>query len=240
MTVSKPPPREEQTFDALRLNALSDGLFAIVLTLLVLDIRLPEGVSEAASASELLMLIVPSLSGYLITFLIAGLYWMLHLRLVESLRLVTSQVLFLNLMLLLVVGLLPFSTAALTANNNLGYPLYCVNMALIGLTQAALWGYASAAGLLTEEQNEPGHVRRVLGRMLTAPAVFILTLVLMPLVPAFASYMPFALIPAQLLFREPRATRRALPRPRWAAFWRWVSLAPIVFFVLALLWLWGR
>lgn len=240
MTRPSTQPREEQTFDALRLNALSDGLFAIVLTLLVLDIRLPEGVGEAASVAELLNSIIPSLSGYFITFLIAGLYWMLHLRVLESLRAVTSQVLFLNLMLLLTVGLLPFSTGALTDTNALGYPFYCANMILIGLTQAALWGYASAAGLLTEEQNEPRHVRMVLGRTLMAPAVFALALALTSLAPTLASYMPFALIPAQFLFREPRALRRPLPRPRWAAFWRWVGLAPIAFFVLVLLFLRGR
>ena len=135
------PPRLEQTFDALRLNALSDGLFAIVLTLLVLDIKLPENVRVVASARELLDFIVPALSGYLITFFIAGLYWILHIRLIEWLKGVTRELQWINLMLLLSVGLLPFSAEALTGDNSLGYPFYSVNMILIGVTQAALWGY---------------------------------------------------------------------------------------------------
>ena len=232
------PPRPEQTFDALRLNALSDGLFAIVLTLLVLDIKLPENVSAAASTRELLRLLIPALSGYLITFVLAGVYWILHNRLIESLRSITPQLLWLNLMLLLSVGLLPFSAAALFGDNNLGYPFYSVNMILIGVTQAALWGYAAAAGHLKEEQRDPKHVRMVLGRTLITPLVFAFVLILRPVAPTVAPFLPFALFPGQLLFREPRSRRR-LPRPRWAAFWRLVAFAPVIAFVLALLWLYG-
>ena len=230
-------PRAEQTFDALRLNALSDGLFAIVLTLLVLDIRLPENVSAAASARELLDLLVPALSGYLITFVIAGVYWILHIRVIESLRVVTRQLLWINLMLLLSVGLLPFSSGALTGDNNLGYPFYSVNMILIGVTQAALWGYAAAAGLLKEEQQEPRHIRTVLWRTLITPLVFAFVFVLLPIVPSVAQFLPFAIIPANMLIREPRQPRARLFRPGWAAFWRWVSFAPIIAFVVVLVWL---
>ena len=233
------PPRAEQTFDALRLNALSDGLFAIVLTLLVLDIRLPENVSAAASARELFSAVFPSLTGYLITFVIAGWYWIIHNRLIESLRGINRELLWINLMLLLSVGLLPFSAAALTENNNLSYPFYSVNMILIGTTQAALWGYAAAAGLLKEEQREPKHVRTVLWRTLITPAIFALVLVLLPIVPNIAQFLPFAIVPAQFLVREPRGARETPAQPRWAAFWRFVAYAPVIAFFLALLWLRG-
>ena len=233
------PPRLEQTFDALRLNALSDGLFAIVLTLLVLDIRLPENVSAAASARELLNAIVPSLTGYLITFVIAGLYWILHIRVIESLTRVTREVLWLNLMLLLSVGLLPFSAGALTGDNRLGYPFYSVNMIFIGVTQAALWGYAAAAGLLKKEQQTPRHVRTVLWRTLVTPATFALVLAVLPFAPTVAQYLPFALIPANRLIREPRQPRKKLPQPRWATFWRLVAFAPVFVYFLVLIWLYG-
>lgn len=193
--------------------------------------------SAAASARDLLDLIVPALSGYLITFVIAGVYWMLHIRLIEALRSVTPPLLRINLMLLLSVGLLPFSTGALTGSSTIGYPFYSVNMILIGVTQAALWGYAAAAGLLKEEQGDAKHVRTVLWRTLITLLIFALVLVLLPIVPTAAQFLPFALIPANTLIREPRPPRTRLPKPRWAAFWRWVSLAPIIAFILALLWL---
>ena len=232
------PPRLEQTFDALRLNALSDGLFAIVLTLLVLDIKLPQ-VNAAASARDLLELLVPTLSGYLITFIIAGLYWIRHIRLVESLKGVTRELLWINLMLLLSVGLLPFSTKALTGDNALGYLFYSANMVLIGVTQAAFWGYAAAAGLLKEEQKDSKHIQTVLWLTLITPATFAFVLVLLPISPSVARLLPFALIPANILTREPRSPRLTLPKPRWATFWRWVSFAPVIAFILALLWLYG-
>ena len=231
-----PQPRPEQTFDALRLNALSDGLFAIVLTLLVLDIKLPE-TAGATSARDLLELIVPALSGYLLTFVIAGLYWLIHIRVVESLRSVTPQLLWINLMFLLSVGLLPFSSGTLTKDNSLGYPFYSANMMLIGVTLAALWGYAAAAGLLKEEQQEPKHIRSVLWRTLITPAVFALVFVTLLIAPTVAPYLPFAILPANMLFREPREPRAKLPRPRWAVFWRWVSFAPVIVFLLVLVWL---
>ncbi|HMU93412.1 MAG TPA: TMEM175 family protein, partial [Anaerolineales bacterium] len=59
-----------------RLEAFSDGVFAIVITLLILDIRFPE--VEYAQFSETLVSVVPRILAYIMSFVIIGLYWVIH------------------------------------------------------------------------------------------------------------------------------------------------------------------
>jgi uncharacterized membrane protein len=92
-----------------RLEAFSDGVFAIAITLLVLDIHVPEPMSGTDLAGELGAQ-WPSYVAYAVSFLTIGIIWINHHAMIRRLRAVDHEVLVVNLLLLLFVGLLPFTT----------------------------------------------------------------------------------------------------------------------------------
>jgi len=97
-----------------RLEAFSDGVFAIAITLLVLDIHVPDPTSTANLAQELGAQ-WPSYVAYAVSFLTIGIIWINHHAMIRRLKGVDHEILILNLLLLLCVGLLPFTTALMAA-----------------------------------------------------------------------------------------------------------------------------
>ena len=136
-----------------RLIALSDGLFATVLTLLVLDLR-PAG---AQGVHEFLKGLGPHLFSYLLTFLVSGTYWLSHHRDLDLVVRHDRTLLGYNLLFLLFIGLLPFSTAAIGQSSLRSdeYPfywaLYSTNIILAGCMLTLTWGYAVRSGLVDKK-----------------------------------------------------------------------------------------
>jgi uncharacterized membrane protein len=97
-----------------RLEAFSDGVIAIAITLLVLDIHVPEP-SPGAALGDRLLHQWPSYAAYVVSFLTIGIIWINHTAMLRRLASVDHAVMFLNLLLLLTIGLLPFTTALLAA-----------------------------------------------------------------------------------------------------------------------------
>jgi uncharacterized membrane protein len=108
-----------------RLEAFSDGVFAIVITLLILDIKIPEVQPDALPAA--LVHILPQLLTYIMSFFIVGLYWHLHHQVAAQIKLIDEPFIWLNLVWLLFVSVLPFPTALLGR-----YPLQPVPLAIYG------------------------------------------------------------------------------------------------------------
>ena len=97
-----------------RLEAFSDGVFAIAITLLVLDIHVPDPGATSNLAGELGSQ-WPSYVAYTVSFLTIGIIWINHHAMIRRLKAVDHGILVLNLLLLLCVGLLPFTTALMAA-----------------------------------------------------------------------------------------------------------------------------
>jgi uncharacterized membrane protein len=91
-----------------RLEAFSDGVFAIAATLLVLELRVP---SDTTDLGDALLRLWPAYAAYLVSFLTIGIIWVNHHTLLEHCRRVDRRFLYLNLMLLIAVGIVPFPTA---------------------------------------------------------------------------------------------------------------------------------
>ena len=91
-----------------RLEAFSDGVFAIAATLLVLELRVP---SDTTDLSGALLRLWPAYAAYLVSFLTIGIIWVNHHTLLAHCRRVDRRFLYLNLMLLIAVGIVPFPTA---------------------------------------------------------------------------------------------------------------------------------
>jgi len=91
-----------------RLEAFSDGVFAIAATLLVLELRVPE---DGADLAVSLRGLWPAYAAYLVSFLTIGIIWVNHHTLLEHCRRVDRRFLYLNLLLLVAVGIVPFPTS---------------------------------------------------------------------------------------------------------------------------------
>ena len=91
-----------------RLEAFSDGVFAIAATLLVLELRVP---ADSPDLVRALLDIWPAYAAYLVSFLTIGIIWVNHHTLLEHCRRVDRRFLYLNLLLLIAVGIVPFPTS---------------------------------------------------------------------------------------------------------------------------------
>lgn len=134
-----------------RVEALSDGVFAIVMTLLVLSAQIPN--VPAAQLGHSLALLVPTLLTYGLTFTVLGVLWFGHRTQFEYIVQADHPLVWLNLMFLGVVALVPFSAALLARYSyaRLAVVIYGIHLALASLAHGLSWAYATLqVGVLTD------------------------------------------------------------------------------------------
>ena len=138
-----------------RLAALSDGLFAIAMTLLVLDLRVP---ASGAIHSELdlwgaLVALVPRFIPYFMSFLTLGIFWVGQQTQLNRFARSDRNLAWIHLGFLLAVSLMPFSTALLAEfiTFRLALVVYWLNVLLLGVVLFGSWRYASRAGLVKDD-----------------------------------------------------------------------------------------
>jgi uncharacterized membrane protein len=100
-----------------RLEAFSDGVLAIIITVMVLGLPAPQGTDLAA-----LLKLAPSLLSYVLSFIYAGIYWNNHHHMLQATRQVSGAVLWANLGLLFWLSLLPFATGWMGQNHAAALP----------------------------------------------------------------------------------------------------------------------
>ena len=100
-----------------RLEAFSDGVLAIIITVMVLGLPTPQGTDMATLAK-----LAPSLLSYVLSFVYAGIYWNNHHHMLQAARQVSGAVLWANLGLLFWLSLLPFATAWMGQNHGASLP----------------------------------------------------------------------------------------------------------------------
>ncbi len=131
-----------------RLEAFSDGVFAIAITLLIIEIHVPAREHAETLGHELLR-IWPSYLGYLTSFLTIGVMWINHHYVFELIARVDRTMLLLNTLLLMLIAFVPFPTAVLaqfiqTDGARAAAVLYGATLTLTAMTYFAWWRYASA------------------------------------------------------------------------------------------------
>src|SRR5215469_12901770 len=178
--VWKLPQREddeagEQGFG--RILALSDGVFAIAITLLILEISVPATTGDAGLTKALLQL-WPQYLAYVLSFLVIARFWVTHHVAFRLIGGYDAALVWLNLLLLLFVAFLPFPTTVLGEHN--GAPaaavLYAASVILASLASAAYWWYASGPGGLLRPGVGRAQIRALRARGLSGPVFFALTL----------------------------------------------------------------
>jgi uncharacterized membrane protein len=166
--------------DRDRIVNLSDGIFAIAMTLLVLDIRVPD-VPENLVGSDLpgvLLSLWPRYLGYFLSFVGISVFWMIHHSVFRPIRAYDRNLLYLNFLFLMVVAFLPFPTALLGeyGNHQLPVAVYAATLAVGRLLLTALYWYSTRNERLLAEPQDPATVRFFLARGITIPAIFLLSI----------------------------------------------------------------
>lgn len=118
-----------------RLEAFSDGVIAIIITIMVLELKVPHG----AELSNLLEL-APVFLSYVISFANIGIYWNNHHHLLHTVKRVSAGILWANLHLLFWLSLVPFTTGCMGENHFATWPvvLYAFNLLMCGVAYTFL------------------------------------------------------------------------------------------------------
>jgi uncharacterized membrane protein len=144
-------------FTRKRIEALADGLFATVMTILVLSLVVPTitGPNAEATLEADLIGLLPDFFAYIITFIFLGVLWISHQNMLSHIEVVDLKVIWINILLLLSIALTPFSTALLGR-----YPMQSAAVFTYGLNALAtsilfniLWFYPRIRRLTHEEPN---------------------------------------------------------------------------------------
>jgi uncharacterized membrane protein len=185
------------TLNKSRIEALSDGVVAIAITLLVLELKVPEVMEHHSNEKMLeeLLALWPELMTYVITFLIAGAFWYLHHLTYHFIKHVNGVLVWINLLFLMFVSLLPFSAGLMS--HLFVHPVsqffYFGNLLAIALLLNVHWQYARWKKMTVEGQSTD--IDRLSFRLALSAAVFAASLATAIFFPAH-SWVPF---PAFLL-----------------------------------------
>ncbi|HEY7044287.1 MAG TPA: TMEM175 family protein [Nocardioidaceae bacterium] len=143
----------ETTETTTRLEAFSDGVFAIAITLLVLELRVPE--VEPGQLWSALWDEWPQFAAYFTSFLIIGIMWVNHHSMFRQIGRADRPLIFLNLLLLLWMAMLPFPTELVAryldeggSNAHVAAAVYSANLTLAAIAFSMLWWHAVRGGLV--------------------------------------------------------------------------------------------
>ena len=153
-----------------RIAALADGIFAVAMTLLVLDLKLPEGIKMTTDAEVWRQLagLKSHFVTYALSFVVLGVYWIGDHFQFHFVRKVDRGFLWLNLLFLLFITLLPFSTNLLGGSHDLHIPVvvYGVNLSLLSLISLIKLRYLTQRPELCHEGLTPTRVADAYRRIL--------------------------------------------------------------------------
>jgi uncharacterized membrane protein len=159
-----------------RIGALSDGLFAIAMTLIVLEIRVPAlapGATDGDLAAALGGL-GPRFVTYLLSFLTLGIFWNGQQTQLTYLKRGNRDLAWLSLLFLSIVALFPFTTSLLAdhLDSRLALGLYWLDIGVCGLALLAIWTYVERAGLLRDDV-EPEVGKAIRRRIVVAQTLYL-------------------------------------------------------------------
>lgn len=197
-------------FQLERIILFSDAVFAIAITLLIIEIKVPHfenGVTQQELAHELSVKI-PEFFGFILSFAVIGQFWMSHHRLFGYITNYTSKLMWLNLLMLLWIVVMPFSTFLNMQHGNLDivWFWYSVNLALIELSYYFLWKYVGNKEELCYVANDKKFISYVYRRCIVTFFIFLSggLITLLPWMPMkwFARFVFALIFPALAILRN--------------------------------------
>ncbi len=177
---SEPAPGPSNRVENTRLEAFSDGVFAIAITLLVLELHVPEvedGELWSALRGEW-----PQFAAYFTSFLIIGIMWVNHHSMFRQIVRADRPLMFLNLLLLLWMAMLPFPTNMVaryldesSTNAHVAAAVYSANLTLAAVAFSLLWARAVRAHLIDHVMS-PREQWQSIGRFSVGTLVYAATI----------------------------------------------------------------
>lgn len=193
-----------------RLEAFSDGVFAIVITLLILDIRLPE--VDYAHLGQALRDILPRILSYVLSFIVIGLYWIAHHNSFQLVSKTNRPFLWMNLFALLFISFIPFPTSLMGR-----YPYQTIPVMIYGLNLLAvnIIGFLMLTYISRNPQLASPHFTKEIFRKKQVPmyictnSFYVIAIILSPFVPV-VSYCIYILTIVLLIFLREAKTGLAV------------------------------
>jgi uncharacterized membrane protein len=206
--------------DTKRLEAFSDGVFAIAITLLVLELHVPE--ETDGGLWQALVHEWPQFAAYLTSFFVIGIMWVNHHSMFTQIVRADRTLLFLNLLLLLWMSLLPFPTALVSRHlgvsgwdAKVAEALYSTTLTLAAISFSLMWAHAVRGGrLLAAPIGDRAAEWRSIRRFSAGTLFYAITIGVSFVVPLVALAMQF-LLAVYYLF-EQIAPRRSRPADQLA------------------------
>ena len=161
--------------ETTRLEAFSDGVFAIAITLLIIEIKVPP--PGTALGAELLGL-WPSYLAYVVSFLVIGAIWINHHAMFKHIVRVDGMLLLLNVLHLMLIAFLPFPTAVLAeafhrgTDEPIAAAFYGGILTVIGIFVNAMWRYAARGNRLISTHLTATKIRKINRHFLIGPSVY--------------------------------------------------------------------
>ena len=201
--------KDKYEFQLNRMAAFSDGVFAIAITLLVLEIHIPEFSQTTVTDQELLKGLreqLPTLISFVVSFFVIGLYWMAHHRMLKYVSAVNHKLIWNNLLFLFPIVIMPFSTALFSRFYYSGtlktpFAVYSFTICLCGLQLYRLWK------IITNSENKLTHLtdKRIIIynsiRTLLIPICFAITFLLALITPWAYVIPPFIPLTTRVVSR---------------------------------------
>jgi uncharacterized membrane protein len=195
----------------VRITNMADGVFAIVLTLIVFDLRIPTEIEDLFGS---IFNIRNSILTYIISFLLLGYYWVAHHNQVDYVKRVDQVFMWLNVIYMMLVSLVPFTANILGrySGQSIAQILYCANLAALSLLHYAMWRYATnftPAGnrRLVENDLALDVIRRGYTQSLVPLIFFVLALFTSFIAPASSIFL-YLLVPIWVLWDLVRSLRQ--------------------------------
>lgn len=187
-----------------RLEAFSDGVLAIAITLLVLEIKAPhlEASQDVRATLLALLALTPKFVSYLLSFVFIAVFWVNHHQFFRLVRQVDAGLLWRNILLLLALSFIPFPTGMIGEypRNPVALALFALVLMVAGIAFNLMWRHSQARRLFHTDVSAP-LVERAKIHGLVGPALYALAAVMAFMLPA-AAWIMFIAIPALYVFRR--------------------------------------
>jgi len=180
-----------------RVESLADGIFGFAMTLLVLNLSLPDRIEPTSAAlSKLLLGQARNFYAYILSFLLLGNLWAAHHRQHQFINRTDTQHVWINIFLLMFVALVPFTTTLISdfGDTVLAEAIFALNLFLLSALFLFNWLHATRNHRLVNNDLDDATIRVMTRRMLVLPAVPLLVLVVCPFFPSYSSFL-YVLIP---------------------------------------------
>jgi uncharacterized membrane protein len=198
-----------------RVEAFSDGIFAFAITLLVLELRVPHGLSDGAALCKALLDEWPSYFGYLTSFVTIGIMWMNHHRMFNLIHKSDDGLMLVNLVFLLGIAFVPFPTSVVadyldTSAARVAAAFYSGTYVVIAILFNLLWRYASRGGRLFDKHADLAQAQAITRAYSVGPLLYLGSLAMAYWSPKMSVGMTFAYAVFWALpSRDPFVTSRA-------------------------------